>query len=82
MLRKKKCFHSRALDRVTFEGVTADLFVLGKDNPAAFPGPGDPFNVGSALRKMIIVDLYARVRITQCLRDHPLAKAAVNEKDN
>jgi hypothetical protein len=58
------------------------LFVLGKHNPASLTGSSEPINVGRVFRKMIVVDFYARVRITQRLCDYTLSKAAVNEEDD
>jgi hypothetical protein len=82
LLRKEKRFYPRPLDRVAFEGVTADLLVLGKHDPAPLTGSGEPVNIGRVFREMIVVDFYARVCITQCLCDYPLAKAAINEEND
>lgn len=82
MLRKEKRLYSRPLDGVAFERVAMDLLILGKHDPAALTGCGEPVNVGRVFREMVVVDFYAGTRVPQGLRDHALAKAAVNEKDN
>ncbi len=81
MLSQEESFHSRVLECRALKRIAANSLILGKHDPAALSDCRKPINVSRVLREVIIMDFYACTHIAQCLRDHTLAEAAVDEED-